>query len=89
MEAGLGDLRLDEDEDKEENEGWMVDQEIQETETVPDLTLVGCFPTPKMVNFQSMKSMLANLWHLLGGVTISHIGEKRFTFRFYYVVDIE
>lgn len=40
------------------------------------------------VNFQSMKIVLANLWHPLGGVTINDIGEKRFLFRFYCEADI-
>lgn len=30
-----------------------------------------------------MKTVLANLWHALGGVTITDIEEKRFLFRFY------
>lgn len=89
METSLVDLQIDDEEDKEENDGWMVAQEIHETEVVPDLTLVGCFLTPKEFNFHSMKSTLANLWHPLGGVTITHIGEKRLTFRFYYAIDIE
>lgn len=43
----------------------------------------GCYLTTTTVNFQSMKTVLAKLWHPLGGVTITDIGEKMFLFRFY------
>ncbi|KAJ8764601.1 hypothetical protein K2173_006473 [Erythroxylum novogranatense] len=35
-----------------------------------------------------MKSVLADLWHPLGGVTISDLGAKRYLFRFYNHVDL-
>lgn len=89
MEGSLADLRLDDEDEREENEGWKVDQDVQEGETGLDLTLVGCFLTTKAVNYHSMKSTLENLWHSLAGVTIMDTREKRFTFRFYYEVDID
>ncbi|MBA0858815.1 hypothetical protein Goshw_000660 [Gossypium schwendimanii] len=36
-----------------------------------------------------MHSIMANLWHPIGGVSISDLGEKRFRFRFYTVVNID
>ncbi|MBA0829690.1 hypothetical protein Goarm_014280 [Gossypium armourianum] len=48
---------------------------------------VGTFLTSSIVNFQAMKSTLANVWHPIGGVSISDIGNERFLFRFYYEVD--
>ncbi|MBA0829689.1 hypothetical protein Goarm_014279, partial [Gossypium armourianum] len=45
---------------------------------------VGTFLTSSIVNFQAMKSTLANVWHPIGGVSISDIGNERFLFRFYY-----
>ncbi|MBA0737194.1 hypothetical protein Gogos_010667 [Gossypium gossypioides] len=36
-----------------------------------------------------MRRTLANLWHPLGGVSITDIGEKRVLFIFYYEVDIK
>ncbi|KAH1030132.1 hypothetical protein J1N35_046054 [Gossypium stocksii] len=40
-----------------------------------------------IINFQSMHTMMANLWHPLRGVIIIDIGEKIILFRFYYEVD--
>lgn len=66
MEAGLADMCLDDEDEKEENKGWKVDQDVHEGEIVPNLTLVGCFLTTRAINFHSMKSTLANQWHPLG-----------------------
>lgn len=45
---------------------WMmkmrrVDEDESEGDVVPNLTLVGCFLTASAINFNSMKSTLANL----------------------------
>ncbi|MBA0557761.1 hypothetical protein Golob_014807, partial [Gossypium lobatum] len=49
---------------------------------------VGTFLTSSIVNFQAMKSTLANVWHPIGGVSILDIGNEQFLFQFYYEVDI-
>ncbi|MBA0613013.1 hypothetical protein Godav_013535, partial [Gossypium davidsonii] len=36
-----------------------------------------------------MRNMLANLWHPLGGISITDIGEKRVLFRFYNMIDLK
>ncbi|MBA0732895.1 hypothetical protein Gogos_016957, partial [Gossypium gossypioides] len=36
-----------------------------------------------------MRNTMANIWHPLGGVEISDLGEKRFLFRFYHELDID
>ncbi|MBA0605422.1 hypothetical protein Godav_018004, partial [Gossypium davidsonii] len=35
-----------------------------------------------------MRNTMANIWHPLGGVEISYLGEKHFLFRFYHELDI-
>lgn len=82
MESGLADLRLEDEEESGEGVGWEIDQDLDKSEEDLDLCLVGCFLTPSSVNFQSMKTIFANLCHPLGGVTITDIGEKRLMFRF-------
>ncbi|MBA0601412.1 hypothetical protein Gorai_004589 [Gossypium raimondii] len=42
-----------------------------------------------VVNFPSLRNTLADLWHPLGGATISDIGDKRILFRFYYEIDLK
>lgn len=61
MKSSLAGWRLDDEEEKEENEGWRVDEDVQATNAIHELTLVGCFLTLKAVNFMSMKTTLANL----------------------------
>ncbi|MBA0879418.1 hypothetical protein Goshw_011297 [Gossypium schwendimanii] len=36
-----------------------------------------------------MRTVLANLWHPLGGVSIADMGEKRFVFQFYCDMDFD
>lgn len=47
----------------------------------------GTFLTLSGINFQAMKCTLANVWHPVGGVAISDLGNDRFLFRFFYEVD--
>lgn len=41
-----------------------------------------------MVNFQAMQAILANVWHPIGGVSITDISESQFLFQFYHKVDV-
>ncbi|MBA0872648.1 hypothetical protein Goshw_017814 [Gossypium schwendimanii] len=36
-----------------------------------------------------MRSTMANLWHLVKGVKISDLGEKRFLFKFFHKMDLD
>ncbi|MBA0632157.1 hypothetical protein Godav_000952, partial [Gossypium davidsonii] len=45
------------------------------------------FFSASVVHFLSMKNTLANLWHPLGGVQISNLGEKWYLFRVFNIVD--
>ncbi|MBA0646529.1 hypothetical protein Goklo_014486, partial [Gossypium klotzschianum] len=51
--------------------------------------LVGKAWTNCVIYFSSLRRTLVDLWHLLGGVSIMDIGEKRHLFRFYYEIDIK
>ncbi|MBA0554511.1 hypothetical protein Golob_013609 [Gossypium lobatum] len=42
-----------------------------------------------VIYFSSLRKTLVDLWHPLGGVSITDIGEKRYLFRFYYEIDIK
>ncbi|PPS15026.1 hypothetical protein GOBAR_AA05545 [Gossypium barbadense] len=66
MEEALVDLRLEDEEGNGEIEGWEIDQVNDPLEETSYLCLVGCFLTTIIVTFQSMKIVLANLWHPLG-----------------------
>ncbi|KAH1057134.1 hypothetical protein J1N35_035199 [Gossypium stocksii] len=49
-----------------EEEGWQDGLEGEESEEVDDLCLVTNFLTTNIIQFQTMKSTLANLWHSHG-----------------------
>lgn len=50
-------------------------------------TMVGKFLSDRFVNFNAMKSILANLWRPLMGVSISRVGSDRFIFQFFHALD--
>ncbi|MBA0736593.1 hypothetical protein Gogos_010129, partial [Gossypium gossypioides] len=54
-----------------------------------NFSLVGCFLTASIVHFTPMKSTMANLWHLVRGVQISDLGDKRFIFKFFHKMDLD
>ncbi|MBA0670917.1 hypothetical protein Goklo_029554 [Gossypium klotzschianum] len=53
------------------------------------LSLVDCFPTASIIHYPAMKSTMANLWHPVKGVQIRDLGEKRYLFKFFHVIDME
>ncbi|MBA0609088.1 hypothetical protein Godav_021211 [Gossypium davidsonii] len=52
-----------------------------------DLCLVRYCLTTSVVHFLAMKNTMANLWHPLGGIQISDLGEKCYLFHFFHEVD--
>ncbi|MBA0597567.1 hypothetical protein Gorai_007370 [Gossypium raimondii] len=72
MERGMAALSLEGGED----EGWQDDFGGEESEEVDDLCVVSNFLTASVIQFQTMKSTLANLWHPYGGVMLLDLGDK-------------
>ncbi|MBA0753341.1 hypothetical protein Gogos_021873, partial [Gossypium gossypioides] len=56
---------------------------------VSQLCLVGRCLTDSVVHFPSLRNTLADLWHPIGGIYITEIGEKRYLFQFFHEVDID
>ncbi|MBA0598487.1 hypothetical protein Gorai_008247, partial [Gossypium raimondii] len=50
---------------------------------------VGSFLTSSVINFPSIKVTLANVWHPIGGISISDLNEGRYLFRLYHKVDVD
>lgn len=42
-----------------------------------------------MVHFPSFRKTLADLWHSLGGISITDLENKRYLFRFFHQVDLD
>ncbi|KAH1038292.1 hypothetical protein J1N35_040035 [Gossypium stocksii] len=84
MEKELENLLLDDEEE--------ILQAQLDPDSIPeivDLCLVGCFLITSVIHFSAMRSMIANLWHLVIGVQISDLGEKRCMFKFFHNMDLE
>ncbi|KAH1115288.1 hypothetical protein J1N35_008666 [Gossypium stocksii] len=80
MEEILAELRIEDEEESGEIELWEIEREEISTEQSSNFCLVGCFLTATVISFQSMRMVVANLWHPLGGVSITDIGEREFFF---------
>lgn len=53
-----------------------------------EFQLVGCFLTASIIHFPAMKSTMANLWHPIRGVQIQDLGDKRYLFQFFHIIDM-
>ncbi|PPR88549.1 hypothetical protein GOBAR_AA32143 [Gossypium barbadense] len=74
--------------DEEEDPMMVVGDDIAVDEKY-GLCLVGRVLTDNIVNFLSLRNILANLWHPLIGVSIVEIEEKYILFRFYSEIDLK
>ncbi|MFQ6635042.1 hypothetical protein Gotur_011541 [Gossypium turneri] len=83
MEEALANLRLldDEEEAIQEDEG-AVNGAYQ-------FYRVGRCLTDSVVHFPSLRNIMADLWHPIGGICITELGEKRYLFQFFNEVDFE
>ncbi|MBA0847013.1 hypothetical protein Goshw_011143 [Gossypium schwendimanii] len=77
MEEALSNLRLLDDEEKaiQEDEG-AVNGAYQ-------FCQVGRCLTDNVVHFHSLRNTMADLWHPIGGICITELGEKRYLFQFF------
>ncbi|KAG8491552.1 hypothetical protein CXB51_014809 [Gossypium anomalum] len=83
MEEELANLRLlDKEEEAFQEEAAVVDQSYQ-------FCLVGRCLTDSVVHFSYLRNTVADLWHPVGGICISDLGEKRYLFQFFHDVDVQ
>lgn len=75
---------------EDEDEGGIVvgaDEEIVRKST-DEFPLVGRFLTEKNINFNAMQNVLAYLWRPKYGLEVHDLGEQRYAFVFYHILDI-
>ncbi|KAL8524172.1 hypothetical protein ACS0TY_013949 [Phlomoides rotata] len=85
VESNFADLSINNEEEVE----ILLDEIDGSEEGVPnDLCLVGRFITQQIVNFTRMKNTQTSVWRLMRGVSIKPIGEGRFLFQFYHMLDV-
>ncbi|XP_074346275.1 uncharacterized protein LOC141685050 [Apium graveolens] len=51
--------------------------------------LVGRFLTDKNINFNAMKNVMASLWRPREGMDVLDLGEQRYSFVFYHILDLQ
>ncbi|MBA0858970.1 hypothetical protein Goshw_002199 [Gossypium schwendimanii] len=85
MEKDLVDLSLDDEEEEILQAHGQIGSVVEDTK----FCLVGCFLTASVIHFPTMRNTMTNLWHLVKGVQISDLGEKRFLFKFFHEIDME
>ncbi|KAH1129371.1 hypothetical protein J1N35_000749 [Gossypium stocksii] len=83
MEEGLANLNLLD----EEEEAFYED--ILEVNQSYHLCLVGRCLTDSVVHFPSLRNTMADLWHPIGGMYISDLGNKTILFQFFHEVDVQ
>ncbi|MBA0661598.1 hypothetical protein Goklo_005875 [Gossypium klotzschianum] len=66
-----------------EEEAWFLPIDVESQKLIYELCLVGCFLTASVVPFPAMRNTMAKLWLPLGGVQISDLGEKHYSFKFF------
>ncbi|KAG8474048.1 hypothetical protein CXB51_033545 [Gossypium anomalum] len=85
MENNLVNLTIEDGED----EVWQINLGEELILTYCKYCLVRSFLVASIVHFDSMRNTMANVWHSIGGVIITDLGEKDFVFRYYYKVDVD
>ncbi|MBA0670545.1 hypothetical protein Goklo_023908 [Gossypium klotzschianum] len=85
MESEFAGLSLDDD----EKEILQAQGDSDSVNNEEFLRLVGCFLTASIIHYPAMKSTMTNLWHLVKGVQIRDLGEKRYLFKFFHIIDME
>ncbi|MBA0778559.1 hypothetical protein Gotri_006409, partial [Gossypium trilobum] len=85
MESEFAGISLDE----EEEEILQVQNDSDPVSEEEILSLVGCFLTASIIHYLAMKSTMANLWDPVRGVQIRDLGEKRYLFKFFHIIDME
>ncbi|KAH1047077.1 hypothetical protein J1N35_037861 [Gossypium stocksii] len=83
IEEGIANLKLMDEEEEELNgeipiEAWNYQR-----------CLVGRCLTDSVVHFPSLRNTMADLWHPIGGICISDLGDKRYLFQFFHEIDIQ
>lgn len=55
----------------------------------PELCVVGRFLMEQSVNFNVLRSRIAATWKPMRGVSIRDIGQGRFLFQFYHILNVQ
>lgn len=85
MHQHMEGLRIDD----EENESFVLGDDIEEEVNRYDLCLVGRLLTAKNVNSRAMKSKIADAWKPSMEISIKEMNQDMFLFQFYKLEDVQ
>lgn len=74
---------------EEDDDDGVIVKENEVSKTGNFYVLVGRFLTNKNVNFNVMKNVITSLWRPKEGMEIHDIGEHRYSFIFYHILDMQ
>lgn len=74
---------------EEEDEGGVIIGEAEIQPIKQSFVLVGRFLTERNINFNAMKNVIASLWRPKEGMEVHDLGDDRYLFVFYHVMDIQ
>ncbi|KAK8578661.1 hypothetical protein V6N12_069007 [Hibiscus sabdariffa] len=72
-----------------EDDGVQIELEDNESPMSLEYCFVGSFLTTSIINFPSMRSTMATVWHPPGSISIYDLGSGRFLFKLYHILDVE
>lgn len=75
--------------EEEENEVFVLEGDIDESENRYELCLVGRLLTEKNINTRAMKSKIADIWRPTMGLNIKELAQGLFLFQFYRREDMQ
>lgn len=74
-------------EDEDEEEIIVGNKEVEEEKQT--FVLVGRFLTEKDIKFYAMRNTMASVWRPKEGMEIHDLGDRRYSFVFYHVMDLQ
>ncbi|MBA0859177.1 hypothetical protein Goshw_004083 [Gossypium schwendimanii] len=75
--------------DAEEEEAVKLEAPVSSTGELLENCFTGTFLTYSMINFSSMRAILVNVWHPIGGIMIFDLSNGRFLYRLFHKVDVD
>ncbi|MBA0590283.1 hypothetical protein Gorai_018996, partial [Gossypium raimondii] len=75
--------------DAEEEEAVRLEALVFSTGELLENCLTGTFLTYSVINFPSMRAILVNVWHPIGGIMIFDLSDGRFQYRLFHKVDAD
>lgn len=73
--------------DEEEEEIIVGNKEVVEEKQ--EFVLVGRFLTEKDIKFHAMRNTMASVWRPKEGMDIHDLGDRRYSFVFYHIMDLQ